>query len=115
MPHFIIFAERANLGFNDARRTLNLNCTKTDRTDPKQFGTAASGYSWTTNNLEHSTLVPPMKITTTHAETRWSKWVEYVSKGVECTFGILKGRCVRASSFALFSVPYHGPTCSDPW
>lgn len=52
--------------------------------------------------LEHSTLLPPMKITTTQAETRWSKWVESMRKDVECTFGILKGRCVRACCFPVY-------------
>ena len=57
--------------------------------------------------LEHSTLLPPMKITTTQAETRWSKWVESMRKDVECTFGILKGRCVRACCFPVYvSVSY---------
>jgi len=57
--------------------------------------------------LEHSTLLPPMKITTTQAETRWSKWVESMRKDVECTFGILKGRCVCVRVFDIFfSVPY---------
>jgi hypothetical protein len=51
--------------------------------------------------LEHSTLLPPMKITTTQAETRWSNWVESMRKDAECTFGILKGRYVRARCFSI--------------
>jgi hypothetical protein len=32
--------------------------------------------------FEHSTLLPPMKITTTQAEKRWSNWVESMRKDV---------------------------------
>jgi len=42
--------------------------------------------------LEHSTTVPPMKMTSAVAETRWSQWLESMRKDVECTYGILKGR-----------------------
>ena len=36
--------------------------------------------------------VPPMKITTSSAELRFSRWSESLRKDVECTFGIPKGR-----------------------
>jgi hypothetical protein len=52
--------------------------------------------------LEHSSLLPPMKITTIQAEMRMSKWAESMRKDVECTFGILKGRHVRARCFSIF-------------
>jgi len=52
--------------------------------------------------LEHSSLLPPMKITTIQAEMRMSKWAESMRKDVECTFGILKGRYVRARCFSIF-------------
>lgn len=44
--------------------------------------------------LERSTLIPPMKVYTTVAEERWSKWLEPMRKDVECTFGITEGRSV---------------------
>jgi Plant transposon protein len=42
--------------------------------------------------LNWPTTVPPMKITTSRAEIRFSAWLESMRKDVECTFGILKGR-----------------------
>lgn len=42
--------------------------------------------------LKWATIIPPYKITTTYAQTRWSEWMESMRKDVECTFGILKGR-----------------------
>ena len=52
--------------------------------------------------LEHSSLLPPRKITTIQAEMRLSKWDESMRKDVECTFGILKGSYVRARCFSIF-------------
>ena len=52
--------------------------------------------------LEHSSLLPPRKITTIQAEMRLSKWDESMRKDVECTFGILKGWYVRARCFSIF-------------
>ena len=42
--------------------------------------------------LDWSVTVPPLKHCQTHAEKRWSKWIEGMQKDVECTFGIMKGR-----------------------
>lgn len=42
--------------------------------------------------LRWSTTVPPIKLTVTETERRWSHWCESLRKDVECTFGILKGR-----------------------
>ena len=52
--------------------------------------------------LEHSSLLPPRKITTIQAEMRLSKWDESMRKDVESTFGILKGWYVRARCFSIF-------------
>jgi len=42
--------------------------------------------------LKWSTTVPPIKLTSSETERRWSHWLESLRKDVECTFGILKGR-----------------------
>jgi hypothetical protein len=42
--------------------------------------------------LARSTTVPPIKISKSRAEIRFSSWLESLRKDVECTFGILKGR-----------------------
>jgi hypothetical protein len=42
--------------------------------------------------LAWSCTVPPLSVTNTIDETRWSRWVESMRKDVECTFRILKGR-----------------------
>ena len=43
-------------------------------------------------HLGWSVTIPPFTSCKTHAQRRWSKWVESMRKDVECTFGILKGR-----------------------
>ena len=42
--------------------------------------------------LRWPTTIPPMKDTCNRSELRFSQWLEALRKGVECTFGILKGR-----------------------
>ena len=42
--------------------------------------------------LKWATTIPPIKNTVFYEETRWSEWLEYMRKDVECTFGIMKGR-----------------------
>lgn len=42
--------------------------------------------------LNWGITIPPMKQTLYITETRWSQWLEFMRKDVECTFGILKGR-----------------------
>ena len=42
--------------------------------------------------LNWSATVPPVKVPSSYAQARWSKWAESMRKDVECTFGILKGR-----------------------
>ena len=42
--------------------------------------------------LSWSCTVPPSTNGTTYEMIRFSKWVEYIRKDVECKFGILKGR-----------------------
>lgn len=37
-------------------------------------------------------LVPPSKVSTSRKKISWSQWLESLRKGIECTFGILKGR-----------------------
>ena len=39
-----------------------------------------------------SITVPPFTNTHCCDEMRWSEWMEYMRKNVECAFGILKGR-----------------------
>lgn len=48
-------------------------------------------------------LIPPMRVTTSEDEIKWSKLVESVRKDVECTFGSLKKR------FKILKIPilYH--------
>ena len=54
-------------------------------------------------------MVPPLKHCRTHADRRWSKWLEGMQKDVECTFGILKG------SFRVLknSIRVRGPLATD--
>jgi len=42
--------------------------------------------------LNWGVTIPPIKRTMYITDTRWSEWLESMRKGVECTFGILKGR-----------------------
>jgi len=69
--------------------------------------------------LEHSSLLPPRKITTIQAEMRLSKWDESMRKDVECTFGILKGRYVHARCvwrILKTGIQSHGvPVVTDIW
>jgi hypothetical protein len=55
------------------------------------------------------TCQPPFKHYTTHAEVRWSDWLESMRKDVECTFGILKGRFRILKS----GVRLHGVDATD--
>ena len=43
-------------------------------------------------HLNWSCTVPLFGVTNNIDEIRWSKWLEFMCKDVECTFGILKGR-----------------------
>ena len=42
--------------------------------------------------LSWSCLIPPYKTYLKTSDQRWSKWLEFMRKDVECTFDILKGR-----------------------
>ncbi len=62
--------------------------------------------------LSLPTLIPPLKLPTSYAEMRFSKWLESMRKDVECTFGILKGR------FRILKtgIPLHGvEVCDCVW
>jgi hypothetical protein len=62
--------------------------------------------------LRWSTMIPPMKTTTSYKETRFSQWLESLRKDVECTFGILKGRWrVLKTGIRLHSVK----SCDNIW
>ncbi len=42
--------------------------------------------------LNWSTTVPPLKTSCNRSDICVSKWLKYIRKDVECTFGILTGR-----------------------
>ena len=55
--------------------------------------------------LAWPTTVPPIKITNSRDEIRFSAWLESMRKDVECTFGILKGRWrILKTGIRLFGV-----------
>ncbi len=62
--------------------------------------------------LPWPTLIPPIKLPTSYAEMRFSRWLESMRKDVECTFGIMKGR------FRILKtgIPMHGiEVCDRVW
>lgn len=55
--------------------------------------------------LNWSNTIPPFKDTSYVDQEDWSKWIESLSKDVECTFGILKGRwCILKTGIRLHGV-----------
>jgi hypothetical protein len=65
--------------------------------------------------LNWSCMVPPFGVTNNVDEICWLKWAESMRKGVECTFGILKGRWrilkARVRIHGVNSVDYIWLTC----
>ncbi len=59
--------------------------------------------------LSWPTLIPPLKVPTSYAEMRLSKWLESMRKDVKCTFGILNGRFRILKS----DIPLHGVEVCD--
>ena len=55
--------------------------------------------------LDWLCTVPPMTMSNQINEIRWSKWLEFMRKDVECTFNILKSHfCILKSGIRLLGV-----------